>query len=492
MKKTITIALSLLMWIVSTDSILAQPELQKGMETKEVEPEFISTAHYIGEYQGLTCWVGNGRRHNKQVVLMDNNLNVKRAVTLKYDDEYNVLATALDSNRAAIVLMFRDGKRLTKLYGSVVDLDTMRSVHGDRDYMLLDSMAYGRKDRCHVWAATSPDRTKLGLVTVVEYTENKQYSARARLFDAKLDEQWVKNYALGTTDEICVSDDGMVVTLGRETMPDKTILVVNVMSAHKSDTYEATVKCEPLIEMRLAGMSGHNMMAIGTFSTPGSDLRDEMCSGVAGLSFNVDSGIVNNFVLRAFTSEDINILLNKKTKKIQRHLETDLVSIAALTTTPYGAVACLGRNYLLNKPENDGTTSDIFYRTGLHMFALNADGTVRWVRNLRRNDMQKKYDDLLNIALTTVDDDVLLLKNEHSKYPSGYDISDDAKEMEAGDKSNMVFYTIGPDGETHKVIVEQKTKQTLLRAEKGSDNRLIYLTRRGSRSRAASLKFHKP
>ena len=96
------------------------------------------------------------------------------------------------------------------------------------------------------------------------------------------------------------------------------------------------------------------------------------------------------------------------------------------------------------------------------------------------------------VGKSTVDDDVLLLKNEHSKYPSGYDISDDAREMEAGDKSNMVFYTIGPDGETHKVIVEQKTKQTLLRAEKGSDNRLIYLTRRGSRSRAASLKFHKP
>lgn len=75
---------------------------------------------------------------------------------------------------------------------------------------------------------------------------------------------------------------------------------------------------------------------------------------------------------------------------------------------------------------------------------------MKWVRNLRRNDMQRNSNQMLFVALFASGDNVCLAKSEHRKYPAGYDIANVAKEYQMGDKGNLVVYTVGTEGEVRK------------------------------------------
>ena len=193
--------------------------------------------------------------------------------------------------------------------------------------------------------------------------------------------------------------------------------------------------------------------------------------------------------MRPFQNEDINILTNRHTKKVQKDYTLDLISTCGVATTEYGAVIAVGRNYIRTVTEANGTFTDHFNRVGIHMVAVDTTCHMRWTRNIRRNDTQKNYEDLLGIGLLSHGDRVLLFKSESPKLPPTYDIARECKEYEIGDKSNIVFYSIDPEGEVQKTIVEQKTKQTLFRTERHPDGTLMLLSQHGKRSRQADLKL---
>ncbi len=61
--------------------------------------------------------------------------------------------------------------------------------------------------------------------------------------------------------------------------------------------------------------------------------------------------------------------------------------------------------------------------------------------------------------------------------------------VEPGDKGNIVIYMMDEDGTTNKLLLEVKSKQTVMRALPSADGSLLYYTLRGSKCRAAELKF---
>ncbi len=143
----------------------------------------------------------------------------------------------------------------------------------------------------------------------------------------------------------------------------------------------------------------------------------------------------------------------------------------------------VGRNYEKITLADNGTEEHSFYRVGLHLIAVDLDGNISWVRNLRRNDFEKKNPELLNIGLMTMGDTLCLVKSECRKYPLVYDIGKDAKSLKLGDKNNLVLYTIAPDGEVHKDILEAKSKHSLLKLTPKGD----IITVRSSRLRHIKL-----
>lgn len=486
MKRTLTLmaCLGALLW---AGTVQAQAVLAKHADTKKVKPEFLAEARYLGEYQGLFCWVGDKKKDEKQVLLMDQNLVVLRAMTVETDEASEILAASLQGNRASLLLQERT-RKCTKVYSAVVDLDSMRYVNAGLE--LRDSLAYGRKDAHHMWAAVSPNGSKVAQISVLEMTETKQYTATIRMMDALLNTLWEREYALSTMSELCVTDDGMIVTMGMEEQEDgETAFFFNVLDANESTTYAGRVKSDPIREMRLAGVVNGYALALGTFRPEGSDPDDDLCGGTVALSFNTRNGQLTGFSLRPFMNEDINILYNKKTKKVQKNLTAELVAVNTVTTNGYGAVVALGRNFTQTVTEMNGTLTNNYCSMGLHLVAVDTTGHIRWARNIRRNDTQTSADGLLEVSLLSRGDDTYVFKSESPKLPATYDIAKDAKEFEAGSKNNIVFYCIGAEGEVSKTVVEAKTKQNLFRTENRPDGTFMYFSQNGSRTRMAELKI---
>lgn len=465
-------------------------QLTRHAESKKIDTPLLEKGIYVGQYEGLYCWIGDGRRHRKHVVLADHNLEPLRRMELPESAvNYRILTASMHDNHATVLLVDEPDNRHTLVYKAVVDLDSMRPAEGTQPLTVVDSFSYDRKDHCLVWAATSPNGTYTALITIVEYTAKKQYSARAVLMNNDLSTVWTKDYAMGSMDQLVVTDDGTMVTLGHELAYPETHIIFNVMSEKRADSYEVTVTCDPIRQLRLAGVVGRHAMAVGTFTPNGKNPEGDICGGTLGLSFDIDSAVMTGFVMRPFQNEDLNLLYNKKTKKVQRLQEVEMVSVIDAVPTTFGAVLAVGRNYMEAEVENNGTTTNIYHRQGIHLMAMDTLGRVTYVRNLRRNDRQKSENDLLNVSLLSRYGKVYVLKSESRDYPATYDIAKEAKQYTAGSKSNLVVYAIDPNGDVQKTMVEQKTPHTLMRCVWRPDDTIVALTVDGSRKRLAELKI---
>ena len=199
----------------------------------------------------------------------------------------------------------------------------------------------------------------------------------------------------------------------------------------------------------------------------------------------------SNFLLRPFMNEDVNIFYNKATKKVQREQRADHVRTLACVPTNYGAMMVAGRAFRTENAESNGTLTSVSYAAGLHCLAIDNDGKLLWVKNIRRSDMQKKGDDLIKVSLLSDGSNAYIVKSEHPKAPLDYAIAKEAKTLELGNKSNLIIYTLNPLGEVQKLLVEAKTKHSHLRAIRRSDGVFALYSANGNKVRQAQLKFTK-
>ena len=466
-------------------AVAQQAVLSKGMETKHVKAENLIEGRYLGAYEGLDCWVFVGKKDRKQVVKTDQNLEPVGEVVLPESGDGEVLAAVLAGNHAVVVTLDQSERQQTVVLSYDVDLDSMVVADGAADTLL--AFEHGKKDKCMVWGAASPNGNYIGLVGIVQLPE-QQYRTMITLYDSQLQRLWEKEFALGSMQDIFVTDDGRIVTLGKEDEAEGMQFVYNVLSREKAATYTAGFKGNPIRDLKLVNVLGSHAVSIATFM-PGTKKSDaQNIGGVIGMSFNIDSAKVTGFELRPFQNEDINILFNKDTRKVQRELEADHLKQLDMIPTSWGAAAAYGRCWRRDVVANNGEVSMTYFSMGIHCISVDTLGRVSWVRNVRRNDSQKSDNDQLQISLIEHQGKVLLFKTESPKIPAGYDISKKVKTFDVNSKSNLVFYSL--DGEeAQKLVVESKTKHTMLRTLKRADGSLMLLTAKGKKMRLAKLSF---
>ena len=482
MKRTII----LLLLAVSGSLAAQQAIVARGSETKNVAPENLASAIYVGFHDNADCWIFEGKKNVKQFVVANQNLEPLRLVELPDSRHANILTTAIAGNTATVIVTDDSKKERTLVLRHTIDLTT-GTVGAIPD--TLQNLTYGRKDECMVWGAKSPDGNLLGLVSIVVYTQQKQYHTVISLLSASGDQLWEKEFALGSMSNLFVTSEGRIVTLGMEPEGEETHFIFNVLSQYKEAAYSVAVKCDPVREVKLVNVIGSHALALGTFNPPDKDPEKNFTGGTLGLSFNIDSASLTGFFMRPLQNEDMNILYNKKTKKMQRDQYADRVEPLAFTPTPFGAAMVVSRCFSETITDDAGDLVEARKSVGLHLVAIDTLGKVKWIRNFRRNDMSKGTDYLLGIGLTTTNKGLALVKAEHPKYPANYDIANDAKKYVSGDKSNLVVYTIADNGDVSKLIVESKTKQTHMRTLKRPDGALLFLSDRGKKVRTATLKF---
>ncbi len=485
--KHIAIVPLMLLALVATAQTKNTAELEHGAESKKISAHFIGSAQQIGTYDGLACWVGE-EKERLTLCLTDHNLEPLRSMELPKGAKLRLLATTIDGNKANLLLTDEGYRNLTLIYTASIDLDSMRPAEGTLPLNIIDSIGFGRKDECMVWGAASRNGEHLAYVVIVEYKDKKEYSARTVMLDRELNKELDKEFAMGSMDEMAVTDDGTVVTMGHEYDGEISHFIFNVVDQTRAKAYDATVKCDPVRELHLAGMVGHHAMCMGLFRPADVSERANMAGGVMGLAFDIDHATISGFMMRTFQNEDINILDNRRTKKVQSENMIDLVSVNALTLTDFGAVVAVGRNYQRTYSEANGMTSNDYHRMGLHLVAIDTTAHIVWARNIRRNDIQKNDDGLLNVSLRYHDGQTLLFKSESHKFPSEYDISKEAKEYNVDSKGCIVMYAIADDGEVEKMTLMGKGHYKLLQVADGLDDRLLMLTANGKRTRQTTLR----
>ena len=469
--------------------------ITKGASGKSFDKESVLNGWYLGVHGKGDCWLTRTedgpksfvRSDDWQLVELDRNLNVYGRLELPMSRNCKVLvARKLDHYAGVIMVDSSEAKKLT-LVKFEVDLDSMTLVNGK-----VDTLAQYDKeptDKSYVWGAASENGEYMGVLTLLQMTKKRQYVAVASMYDTEMEELWSKEFAVGTTSSIAVSNEGEMVTLGYEEDAGVENFTINVIGRKSGDTYGLKMNCDRVKDMQIVNVLGRKVLCAGLFSPLTSDPKDNLVGGAMSMAFDLDSASVTNFVVRPFMNEDMNILLNKKTKKVQHSQEAQMVVPLAYVPMPYGAVVAMGHRHTLHYVNANGTTETSYYAQGIHLVALDENGNVKWARNIRRNDMQKHTDEKLYVAMFPVGDTLCVVKSEHPKYPATYDISKDVKELEMGDKNNLVLYALNEEGNVKKTVLEQKTKHAVVSGAKRGNNEMVMLTLDGNKSRMVEMKI---
>ena len=282
MKKRLLLVVASCMVAIGVVAQEARFEVMANMEGKKINDEFVREAKYIGQYESLYCFVGEGRRHSKVLVLADHNMMPLRSMTLPESTvNCDFKAGSIAGNNAGLLFVDNDERHhVAQIYTSTMDLDSMRPADNTAGLLLLDSIGYGRNDNFMMWAATSENGRYNAMVQVLEFKDKLQYTAKVTLFDGMMHKLWSKEYAIGSMENLCVTNDGTVVSLGYEPEGEETRFVYNIVNEKRTDTYAAIVKCDPIRELRLAGVVGNHVMAVGLFTPQGARDKDNLCGGV--------------------------------------------------------------------------------------------------------------------------------------------------------------------------------------------------------------------
>lgn len=488
MKKYLTIVAAMALW----GGVMAQSGevgLVKGNESKAVDKEDVQHANFVGSIGEQSYWLTkeDDRDGDWSVFAVDLNMKDPKWLRLPIDEKYELVALARQGSMASVVMVDSSRSKKTMVVKFSVDLDSMSLVDGKID--TLCDYDLGKGDRCYVWGAVSDNGLYVGLLTLRQFKAKKQYVSEVALFDNGLNELWRKDFPVGTTSCLAVTDGGEVLTLGNERAGAAERFLVSVVGAKTGENYSMEVTCDRVKDMRIVSVSGRKMICAGLFSPTDTDPDDRLIGGTAMMAFDLDSAKITNFTLNPFQNEDVNILLNKKTKKVQRDKVVPMVVPLASTGMPWGAVLAVGHRHMLRFQNANGTVSTTYYTQGIQMVAIDTDGGVKWVRNMRRNDFEKGSDGLLYIGLFGEGDTVCMLKMESPKYPEEYNIAGEAKEYEAGEKGNLVLYRVAENGDVTKTILEPKTKHMLLMAAKSGEDSVLAVTQKGSKSRLVEMKF---
>lgn len=484
-----------LMWLTAPMAYGQTVTLTKGNEGKSVNAEMLENGIYICSDEGVHYWLTrceNGpkwftRPDDWQLLKVDVNFDVKERLELPQTNHCGVAVTVRDEDRIGIVLVDSSERSRTDLLTVVVRMDTLALVNGKVD--TLASYKYDKKDHCYVWSSTSNGGAYWGVLALVEHPERREYETDAMVYDAGMRKQWRREYAVGTVHDMKLSDRGDMVTLGLERLNFAEQYTLNLLTPSTNETYQFTVGGDPVIDMQIANVLDRKAICMGTFAPQKSKPSEKMTGGVVVLAFDLDSVENKKFTVRQFENEDVNILLNKKTKKVQKDREVPMVTPLAVAPTSFGAVMALGHRHVLRYKQSNGTVSTTYYAQGIHLVAVDGEGDVKWVRNVRRNDVVGDDDALMYMALFENDGTVCMVKKEHKKYPSDYNIAKEAKEFDLEDKGNLVLYCVDDEGEVKKYILEQKTKHSLLSAGQVDDDKTLLMTAHGSKTRMIEMEF---
>ena len=469
MKKLIIIAMAL-----ATMAVQAQVRLNAGKDSKAVSADAMEKGTMVGRHEDNNVWL-NSTRKGWRLTALDRDLQVVQTAEMDINAG-RLLAVSMKGNTATLLLSAQDKKATHVLVARL-------SMEGETT---VDTMATfetpGRKDKCLLWGATSTLGNYMAVVAVQQFADSAEYVSTALLVAPRGNVVFRREYPMTTFDQMFVTDNGCIVTLGYENTASGLDVMVNYVSANTTASSRNTIQGDPVHELGIVNVVGNRMMALGTTYGRGRK-ADKTCNGVLAMSFDLDSSKVHGYEYRQFSLEDVNILANQYIKKKQKSMTCENVAVLGYAPTTYGGVMAITRSFEELKSTNDGINHHIFQRLGIIVAAVDIEGQVAWMSGIRCNDRQEYSGSALRMGLVGDGDMVYIYKTESKKDPTGYDLTRAAKPQQAGKKGNLVRYSIGAKGFVEKAVLEPKSKHAFLLV---TDNHEI-ITMRGRKLRRATV-----
>ena len=466
----------------------SQPSIKfrPGNEAKSFGKTLLTDAVGIGAADGYDYWLHCGDRNGIGILSTDSTLHHARQTTLPHSSHYTMLAASHNDRQVALLLADAHSSHEASILTARIALDTLENYAFDE----LKHYDLGRHDQFYCWGASSPNGQYNAVVAVVEYTDSKQYEATVMLLDAEMRPLWEREYAVGTLEEVAVSDEGCIVTLGCEQSDFGADLVFNIFTASRSRTCTIASEAGYIRHLHLAHLTQHHALAMGTFSPAHLKGHEHLCGGLYTVAISLDSATVTHSTLRRFTDEDIAVFYNHESGGKGATTVADHVEVVDLLPTASGALLALERHFAV---DSHGDTLDeagsTTYHVGLQIASADTLGRLQWVRNVRSCDVRKGNDESATSLLLAWGEGLAIVKNENSKTPDNYTTATPVRPCEGDAKSNLVVYLVDGDGAMVKQRIEGKTRHTALAANRRSEGRWQVVTANKSALRPAILEI---
>ena len=400
-----------------------------------------------------------------QVMAVDTNMKVLRQVSLP-DTRRSELVFA-NYVEGKVYLLYR-GEFVAEYHRAVIDPRSMTMESCERVFDSLPGTYY--------WTAKSDNGLFYALMDVFVHPVSKEVGHRQMLLDEKLEVLWEKRFEANMMSSLKVSDEGEVYLFGSryDKNSHETIMAAHVLDVDDEKSVEGRVAVGETFRLTLLNIVGGGespttkyAVAAGFIRTPESPKKKDCFDQMVGIVLDIRTGSVKATTVR-FTSDELNVFVNKSTKKENKVGMVDALVMANSVGTSYGGVLLLQRCWKVTTHSTKAPDVHDYYTMGSLAFAVDTTGTILWHKPFRtvNDDRTGQACDIPcygDAPMMAEGDNVYVMLPEPSKTPATYDIAAAGTKIMLGHRDHAyVLYGIDRKGTVVKQIAVRKDKGSLM------------------------------
>lgn len=487
-------ALSILLIISFCTISWAQlPTVSFGEENDDYDNIMSSCTHFLGS-QGESLYLLTRKTKTfaficKDYMLMkcDKNLQSEWSVELPESEDHELLVCSMSENKFTSLIMDEGRKKGVITKYSVNLNDPAHTVHQE----VFRNIETSKKEFIH-WEASSPNKAFHCLIYVL--LDEKQNSAEFAeiLLDNELNILWEKQYNLRALNDIFVTNEGQVVTMGYNSNPEKeaSSFIFSILDINNENSFLSEAQHFTAQKAAIVNYVNHKLVVSGLLRSSESTRRDTYYDGVFGLAFDFAANTCHSDTVH-FTNTELNVFGNEKGTKKNKYGFADALVHEQQAQTTFGGAALFRRFYVVESRDYSGLSSRVFNQIGAVAVATDTNGHIIWHRPFRSETVQGEFGNLINIDIFGRGDQVYLMQNEHEKSPQTYDIAPTVKKLKATINSCcLAIYGISYDGSVQKNLFNQDSREMLIdNLFRLDDTHYIFMRAKGGHSTLGTLGF---
>ncbi len=426
-----------------------------------------------------------GRKHRNCLyfLVFDKDQNPIAEKIIPETKGLKVKAAFMNDKTIDLLLLKEDSKEQI-LYHARFDVNTLDPI-GDRKELYHPKL--DKKDKCYFFIKSSQDKSWISMIHIIVKENENEFYSTVSLYDEAIEKIWTKSYAIGTLDDIFITNDAEIVTVGRYTDKKKpeTTLVFHVISEDDENNYTEDVEVDNMQSASILNVVNGKIICAGLLNTPN---KKDAC-GYYAFSFNTTKRELENFDSKHLSSLEHACLLNTKVSKSSSSKEVSFMSFYGNCATDNGGVIAFHRKYYIV-----GNKYVSFQSEGILTFSVDTTGTIVWNTGIRKANMESQMMEHLGTGMFHRNGKTYFLFNEHIKNTNSLTGNDPIKWLQIApmlsDDASLVLVSLDNEGNLKKEILDKETKKYLTYSFTQIDEgKYAFILNRKSKSNIAILEF---